>query len=88
MDSPEETVARMTEAQKTEYLALEENIRLRCLLGGGCDANNDGPHSCTGSGKSQFCTRCGENTINGKSKPWFDDARLDRTKARILEKTS
>jgi hypothetical protein len=63
--------------------ALEENIALRCLLGGGCDANNDGLHTTLGRGKDEFCIHCGEMTRNGKSRPWFDESRLERTIARL-----
>ena len=64
--------------------ALEENVALRCLLGAGCDANNDGPHQTIVKGPSgEFCAECGEMTRNGKSKPWMNEARLERTMRRL-----
>jgi hypothetical protein len=62
---------------------VAENLALRCLMGGGCDANNDGLHTIVGKGKDEFCADCGEMTRNGKSKPWFDEDRLERTIARL-----
>jgi hypothetical protein len=36
--------------------ALQENIALRCLLGGGCNANNDGLHTIMGKGRDEFAS--------------------------------
>lgn len=69
-----------------EALAAE-NLALRCLLGGGCDANNDGPHTIIKQGKDEFCADCGEMTRNGKSRPWFNEARLARTITRATLRT-
>lgn len=66
--------------------ALRENIALRCINGGGCDANADGPHpTLVGKGRERFCVECGE-MVNAKgcSTPWFHGGRLERAKARVL----
>ncbi len=63
---------------------LKESIALRCLLGGGCDANDDGPHeTIVGKGRDKFCAKCGEMLDSkDRSKPWFHGGRLERAKAR------
>lgn len=61
----------------------EENIALRCMLSAGCDANDDGQHSCVKGASGEFCLQCGEMTRNGKSKPWFSEERLERTMSRL-----
>lgn len=65
-----------------EILA-RENLALRCMLGGGCDVNNDGLHEIVKAPSGEFCHRCGEMTRNGKTKPWFNEDRLQRTIARM-----
>jgi hypothetical protein len=78
----------VTEAEKIADVlqaALEENIALRSMLGGGCDANNEGAHpSIVSTPGNRFCTECGE-TVDGRnrSKPWFSEERLERVKARL-----
>ena len=69
----------MTEEMKR---LAAENIALRSLLGAGCDANNEGPHSIVTRGSEQFCSACGETTRHGKTKAWFDEDRLARVIAR------
>lgn len=65
-----------------------ENIALRCLLGAGCDANEDGPHrTIVKNSTGEFCADCGEMTRNGKSKPWMDEARLQRVIDRLSTPT-
>ena len=62
-----------------------ENIALRSMLGGGCDANDEGPHKPTydGAGKS-FCFACGEMLNKaGKSTPWLSEERLNRRIAAL-----
>lgn len=84
IDASLATPAAPTDAAALEA-ALRENLALRCLLGGGCDANNDGPHqTLVVKGKERFCADCGDKVNDkGQSKPWFNNARLERATARL-----
>lgn len=77
------TSEKLAAAREGVEALVAENLALRCMLGGGCDANNDGLHTIIKQGRDEFCTECGEMTRNGKSKPWFNEDRLERTLARI-----
>ena len=66
-----------------EALATE-NLALRTMLKGGCDANNDGPHELIGSGRDEFCHKCGEMTTRGKTRSlWVDEDRIERVVNRV-----
>lgn len=75
---------RLTEADRAIIRRLvQENLALQCLLGGGCDANDDGQHAVVTSPTGEFCSDCGEMTRKGKSTPWLNEDRLNRTIARL-----
>jgi hypothetical protein len=74
-------ISRLEQAEAGKLAA--ENIALRSILGGGCDANGEGPHNIVVSGKHQFCSACGEDAKNGKVKPWVSEDRIARRIASL-----
>ena len=82
MTDPQAIADGLSEAQLLDQ-ALRENIALRNMISGGCDANNEGPHTLYGHGSNSFCVDCGEMATRGKVKPWFDEGRLERAMQRL-----
>lgn len=83
-DDIEKIISGLSEAARSAVEGLvAENLALRCLMGGGCDANDDGLHVVVRTGSGEFCCECGEMTRRGKSTPWFDESRLNRTIRRL-----